>query len=277
MSSGRFAGKVVLVTGAGSGIGRATALAFAKEGADLVLCDVNEATLDEAAAAVRAQGRSVLARKVDVSSAAAMQSFADEVHAAFPAVDVLVNNAGVAITGGLRDTTLDDWNWVMGINVMGVVHGCHFFVPRMIDRGRGGHVVNIASAAGIAGSRLLVAYSTTKFAVVGFSESLRADLRRHRIGVTAICPGFIRTNINEMSRRRGRWAEPAAVERSRRLMERGASPDLVAEKIMDAVERNQGLVPVTKEAHLIYALKRSSPNLLAAVWRRLEAWQAPEL
>ncbi|MDI1446356.1 SDR family NAD(P)-dependent oxidoreductase [Polyangium sp. 6x1] len=277
MSSGRFAGKVVLVTGAGSGIGRATALAFAKEGAELIVCDVNTSSLDEVETAARAHGRSVLARKVDVSSAAAMQSFADEVHAAFPAVDVLVNNAGVAVTGGLRDTTLEDWNWVMGINVMGVVHGCHFFVPRMIERDRGGHVVNIASVAGLAGSRLLVAYSTTKFAVVGFSESLRADLRRHRIGVTAICPGFIRTNINEAGRRRGRLAEPAALERSRRLMERGASPDLVAEKIMNAVERDQGLVPVTKEAHLLYALKRSSPDLLAAIWRRLEAWQAPEL
>ncbi|MRG97111.1 SDR family NAD(P)-dependent oxidoreductase [Polyangium spumosum] len=277
MSSGRFADKVVLVTGAGSGIGRATALAFAREGADLVLCDVNEASLEEVSAATRAQGRRALARKVDVSSAAAMQSFADEVHAALSGVDVIVNNAGVAVAGGLRDTTLDDWNWVMGINVMGVVHGCHFFVPRMIERGRGGHVVNIASAAGLAGSRLLLAYATTKFAVVGFSEALREDLRRHRIGVSAICPGFIRTNINEAGRRRGRFAEPAAIERSRRLMERGASPELVAGRIMDAVEQNLGLVPVTKEAHLAYALKRVSPNLLGAIWRRLEAWQAPEL
>ena len=277
MSSGRFAGKVVLVTGAGSGIGRATALAFAKEGADLVICDVNEASLEEVSAAARALGRSVLARKVDVSSAAAMQSFADEVHATHAAVDVLVNNAGVAVTGGLRDTTLDDWSWVMGINVMGVVHGCHFFVPRMVDRGRGGHVVNIASAAGFAGSRLLVAYSTTKFAVVGFSEALREDMRRHHIGVSTICPGFIRTNINEAGRRRGRLAEPAALERSRRLMERGKSPDVVAGKIMEAVEKDLALVPVTPEAHLTYLLKRSSPKLLAAIWRRLEAWQAPEL
>jgi NAD(P)-dependent dehydrogenase (short-subunit alcohol dehydrogenase family) len=277
MSTGRFAGKVVLVTGAGSGIGRATALAFAKEGADLALCDVNEASIEEVSAAARALGRRALARKVDVSSAAAMQSFADEVHATYPTVDVLVNNAGVAVTGGLVDTTLDDWNWVMGINVMGVVHGCHFFVPRMIERGRGGHVVNIASAAGLAGSRLLVAYTTTKFAVVGFSESLRADLRRHRIGVSAICPGFIRTNINEAGRRRGRFAEPAALERARRLMERGASPDLVAARIMNAVEHDIGLVPVTKEAHLTYVLKRLSPDLLGSLWRRIEAWQAPEL
>ncbi len=277
MSNGRFAGKVVLVTGAGSGIGRATAITFAREGADLALCDVNEASLDEVSAAVRAQGRRAFARKVDVSRADAMERFADEVHGTFEGVDVLVNNAGVAVAGGLRDTTLDDWNWVLGINVMGVVHGCHFFVPRMIDRGRGGHVVNIASAAGLAGSRLVVAYATTKFAVVGFSEALRADLRRHHIGVSAICPGFIRTNIHEAGRRHGRFAEPVALERARRLLERGGPPELVADKIMHAVERNIGVVPVTKEAEVVHVMKRFAPDLLATLWRRLEAWQAPEL
>jgi NAD(P)-dependent dehydrogenase (short-subunit alcohol dehydrogenase family) len=275
MSNGRFAGKVVLVTGAGSGIGRATALAFAREGADLVVCDMNEKTLEEVASEVRSLGRRAFARKVDVASAEAMESFANEVHAAHGAVDVLVNNAGVALAGGLLDTKLEDWSWLLGINLMGVVHGCHFFVPRMVERGKGGHVVNIASAAGLAGTRLLVAYCTSKFAVVGLSESLRAELRDKGIGVTAICPGFIKTNIDAAGRRRGRWDTQAMRERSRKLMDRAGSPELVADKIMQAVEHDIGLQTVTPEAWFIRAMKRVSPTALEAVWTRLEKWQAP--
>lgn len=274
MSKARFSNQTVVVTGAGSGIGRATALAFAEQGADLAVCDVNEETLADVAREIRGLGRRALASKVDVSSAADVSRFADETFAELGHVDVLVNNAGVAVSGGFLDTALDDWSWILGINVMGVVHGCHAFVHRMAERRRG-HIVNIASAAGLAGSRMLVAYCTTKFAVVGFSEALRSELADKGVGVTAICPGFIKTNINESGRRKGMFATPAMIDRSRKLMERGTSPDHVARRILEAVENNTPLMPITPEAWLIYGLKRASPTALSALWRRIEDWQAP--
>src|SRR5262249_18182899 len=156
------------------------------------------------------------------------------------------------------DTTLDDWSWVMGINVMGVVHGCHFFVPRMVERGRGGHVVNIASCAGLAGTRMLVAYCTTKFAVVGLSESMRQELRPHRIGVTAVCPGFVKTNIVEAGRARGASATEKGKARALRTIERGIPAERVAERVLDAIRRDIDVLPITAEAWIIYSLKRLS-------------------
>ncbi|UQA58930.1 SDR family NAD(P)-dependent oxidoreductase [Polyangium aurulentum] len=269
MKQANFAGKVALVTGAGSGIGRATALALARAGADLVLCDISEESVCATADAIRALGRKALARRVDVSSRDAMAAFADEVHAQHAGVDLLVNNAGVAVSGGLLDTSLDDWAWQLGVNVMGVVHGCHFFVPRMVERGRGGHVVNIASLAGLAGSRTLVAYCTSKFAVVGLSEALRDELKHHRIGVTAICPGFVRTNISAAGRLRGVFAEPAARARAEQRLANGLPPERVAELILKAIGTNIAVLPVAPEAWVIYALKRLSPTLLEAVTRRV--------
>jgi len=198
-----------------------------------------------------------------------MAAFADEVHKQHAAVDLLVNNAGVALSGGLLDTSLDDWSWLLGVNLMGVVHGCHFFVPRMVERGRGGHVFNIASAAGLAGSRTIVAYCTSKFAVVGLSESLRGELRPHGIEVTAICPGFIATNIGAAGRQRGIFAEPAARARVEQRLAKGLPPERVAEVILNAVGSDTAVRPVAPEAWVLYALKRLSPTLLEAVTRRL--------
>ena len=124
-----------------------------------------------------------------------MAAFASIVHREIGAADLLMNNAGVAVAVGFLHTELGDWDWVLGINVLGVVHGCHFFVPQMVERRGGGHVINVASAAGYVASEGLAAYSTTKFAVVGLSEALRNELRRYGIGVTAVCPGFVATRI----------------------------------------------------------------------------------
>ena len=256
-----LSGKTVLVTGAASGIGKETALAFARRGADLVICDVNEVGLAETERQIRALGRQVKARRVDVASRDQMREFAEAVHADVPAVDILVNNAGVGLGGGFLHTSLEDWDWIVGINFWGVIHGCHFFVPRMVERRRGGYVINVASAAGYVASEPLCAYSTTKFGVFGFSEALREELDRHGIGVTTVCPGLINTPITQSSRMVG----PEATEEARRRIvqmyqRRNYGPERVAQNILRAVERNRAVAPISPEAWVMYYVKRFVPG-----------------
>ena len=263
-------GKAVLVTGAASGIGKATALACARRGARLLICDLDENGLAATAEEIRALGRQVTTRQVDVADADAMRDFAAAVHGEVEAVDLLVNNAGVAIGGGSLYTSLPDWNWIVSINLMGVVHGCHYFLPPMVARGRGGHVANVASAAGYVGSAALVAYSTTKFAVVGFSESLRDELTPHRIGVTAICPGLINTPITRSARMLGPDASPEVRQRMIEFYERrNYGPERVAAGILRAVQRNRAVAPISPEAWVLYYLKRLLPGPLMYVQRVL--------
>jgi NAD(P)-dependent dehydrogenase (short-subunit alcohol dehydrogenase family) len=263
-------GRTVLVTGAGSGIGRETALLAARRGAGLAICDLNEAGLAEVETAARAMGRGVLARRVDVADRDQMREFADTVHGEAGPVDLLVNNAGVALAAGLLDTEPEDWDWIVAINVMGVVHGCHFFIPKMVERGTGGHVANVSSMAGFHASPALVAYSATKFAVLGLSEALREELRPHRIGVTAICPGIINTPITRNARARGRVDDPVRRERLVSLYQRrNYGPDRVAQNILKAVQRNRSVAPIAPEAWLAYAIKRVSPRLAGWTARRL--------
>lgn len=261
-------GKTALVTGAGSGIGRATALACARRGARLMLCDLDERGLQATAADIAAMGNAVTTRRVDVADAEAMRAFAELVHAEVEAVDLLVNNAGVAIGGGFLHTSLEDWNWIVSINVMGVVHGCHYFIPPMVARGRGGHVVNIASGAGYVASGALAAYSTTKFAVVGLSEALHDELTPHHITVTAVCPGLINTPITRNARMRGPDGTPEARQKLVEIYgRRNYTPERVADRILRAVQRDRPLAPVALEAWLMYYLKRLSPGLIRALGR----------
>jgi NAD(P)-dependent dehydrogenase (short-subunit alcohol dehydrogenase family) len=280
MNTRRLDGRTVLVTGAGSGIGRATALLCAARGADLALCDVDEHGLQETAAAARREGRDVLTESVDVGERAQMQAFADAVHERVEAVDLLVNNAGVGLGADFLDTELADWDWIVPINLLGVVHGCHMFLPRMVERGRGGHVVNLSSAAGLFANPGLAAYSTTKFAVLGLSEALRVELRPHAIGVTAVCPGLINTPITRSSRMRGAVDEAAMRERVVRIYERrNYGPDRVAKRILRAVARDRPLLPVTAEAWTMYVLSRAAPPLArrvaAALYSATSSERAP--
>jgi NAD(P)-dependent dehydrogenase (short-subunit alcohol dehydrogenase family) len=256
----------VVITGAGSGIGRATALAFAKQGARIVACDIDQARLDTLATELG--DRHVFSRKVDVSDRLAMHLFADEVHALIPAADVIVNNAGVGMGGPFLETSLDDWDWILGINLKGVVHGCHFFVPKMVARGAGGHVVNISSILGIYPASNVTAYVATKFAVRGLSLSLREELAPHKIGVTAICPGMINTAIIDDGRMRGgigdRQSKVAAT-----FKDRGAPPEKVAAAILDAVHTNPAVRPVGADAVVIAALQRLAPRALARLGGQL--------
>jgi len=246
MLRSRFDEKSVLITGAGSGIGRETALMFSARGASLFLCDIDEEGLSATAKEARRSGGRVHTYVVDVSRREAMRAFAATVHEQVPAVDVLVNNAGVGLSGGILDTELDDWEWVVSINLWGVIHGCHFFVPKMVARKQGGHVVNIASAAGFLATPDLAAYATTKFGVLGLSEAMRSELAPHRIGVSAICPGIVNTKIVETARLRG--GNVSREELVGMYRRRNYGPEKVALAILGAVVKNRGVVPVTPEA-----------------------------
>jgi NAD(P)-dependent dehydrogenase (short-subunit alcohol dehydrogenase family) len=263
-----LSGRAAVVTGAGSGIGRATALALAGRGADLAICDVDESGLKETADRISGLGRRVLALKVDVADAAAMQEFAERTYAEFGRADVVVNNAGIGVGGNFVDVPLDEWNTILDINVKGVVHGCAAFVPRMIEAGRGGHVVNIASMAGYFAAPGMSAYSATKFAVIGLSESLAAELDEHGIGVSAICPGIINTPIVRSSRMYGEiGSEAMRAQGEQAFARRNYTPERVAQGILKAIQRNRVVAPVSPEAWAAYWLKRLFPGLMRAVMR----------
>ncbi len=257
-------GRLALVTGAGSGIGREIALLCARRGANLAICDVNEAGLGETEAEAGRFGRDVLARAVDVADREQMRGFAAAVHDRVAAVDLLVNNAGVGLGAAFLETPLEDWDWILPINLMGVVHGCHMFVPAMVERGRGGHVVNLSSAAGYFPNPSLAAYSTTKFGVLGLSEALGVELRSHRIGVTAVCPGLINTPITSSSRLRG-TAEGQRERVIRFYQRRNYGPERVAVRVLHAVQHNRAVMPVTAESWVMWWLSRFAPPLARAV------------
>ena len=272
MNVANLAGKTVVVTGAASGIGRSTALAFADRGADVAICDVNEAGLAEVAAEVERRGRKALVARVDVGELEEMQAFAERVHAGVEAVDIVVANAGVGLGAGFLDTSIEDWRWIIDINLWGVIHTCHAFLPRMVQRNRGGHVVIVSSAAGYLATEALVAYSTTKFAVFGLAEALRDEVHKRGIGVTAICPGIINTPITGSARLRGRQADPRARARMVEFYQkRNYGPDQVAAGIVKAVARNAAVAPISPEAWAMYLLKRLSPGLVSWLNRRIAA------
>lgn len=267
----RFGGQLVLVTGAGSGIGRATALAFAEAGARVIAVDRDAESAARTAEAASAIGApEAWAETVDVSDEPAMEKFAAKVHGELGVVDVLVNNAGIGLSGSFFDTTPDDWRKVLDVNLWGVIHGCRLFGRQMAERGQGGHIVNIASAAAFQPLKALPAYGTSKAAVLMLSECLRAELARQDIGVTAICPGVVNTGITATATFVG--VDPEEEKRRRKKATRAYGlrnypPEKVAKAILKAVVRNEAVVAVTPEAKAARALSRFAPGVLRALGR----------
>ncbi|WP_281193206.1 SDR family oxidoreductase [Streptomyces yerevanensis] len=267
----RFGGQLVLVTGAGSGIGRATALAFAEAGARVVAVDRDAQSAARTAELSRQGGAAeAWAETVDVGDEQAMEKFADKVAAEYGVVDVLVNNAGIGLSGSFFDTTTEDWKKILDVNLWGVIHGCRLFGRQMVERGQGGHIVNTASAAAYLPSKTLPAYSTSKAAVLMLSECLRAELAGQGIGVSAICPGFVNTNITSTAHFAGVDADEEKRRRKKtaRLYGlRNYPPEKVADAVLRAVVHNQPMVPVTPEARGAHLMARFTPRALRAIGR----------
>lgn len=267
-----FAGQVAVVTGAGSGIGRSTALLLGRLGATVHAADLDQDKVSEAVSHIEAGGGRATAHAVDVSDPAAVEAFAEAVFAAESGVDVLHNNAGIGHAGAVDETSLEEWQRVLGVNLMGVVHGIHYFVPRMLSQGRPAHVVNTASMAGLVAVAEMAPYCTSKHAVVGLSESLNAELQPRGIHVSAICPGFINTPIVDDAYLDGELESQRA--RIKRFYERfGSSPDVVAEAVVDAIRRKKMIRTVPRH-HVVlnWAIRRISPRAaqpLARVSTRL--------
>ena len=264
-------GKRCFVTGAASGIGRATALAAARGGADLYLTDIAAAGLEETAEAVRAAGGRVShTRAADVADHDAVVAMAAEIHAAHGSMDVVMNVAGISIWGAIESLDHEHWQRAIDVDLVGPISVLECFVPPMIEAGRGGHVVNVSSAAGLLGLPWHAPYSAAKFGLRGVSEVLRFDLGPHGIGVSLVCPGGVKTPLVETVEIAGIDNDDPEIRKLKRRFERHAvSPEHVAEKILAGVEKNRYLVFTSADIRVAFWLQSWFPPAYALIMRAL--------
>jgi NAD(P)-dependent dehydrogenase (short-subunit alcohol dehydrogenase family) len=263
-------GRLCLVTGAASGIGRATALAAARAGARLVITDVDDAALKSVAAEVG--DAAALVRALDITNADAVSALASDTHAAHGSVDVAMNIAGIATWGPVERLSREQWRRTIEVDLMGPIHVIESFVPAMVDAGRGGQLVNVASAAALLGLPWHAPYSAAKFGLRGISEVLRFDLRRHGIGVTLVCPGGVATPIVDS-------VDIAGVDRgamrdsqwTQRFLRHAKTPEHAADRILDGITRNRYLVHTSAEIRLLHLMQRIAPHSYAGVMRAMNA------
>ena len=267
-----FGDMLVAVTGAGSGIGRATALAFAAEGAEVVVSDIDEAAVKQTAGQISHRGGVAHSFVVDVADAEAVEQFAEQVCAAHGVPDIVVNNAGIGVAGAFLNIPAEQFDRVLDVNLGGVVNGCRAFARRLVQRGTGGHIVNVASMAAYAPLSSLSAYCTSKAAVYMFSDCLRAELDAAGVGLTTICPGLINTNILDNTDFHAADGSQSAVPGRRAQLQRmfevrRYGPEKVATAILSAVRANKAVRPVTPEAYLLYGTSRLLPQALRSTAR----------
>ncbi|MBH0777300.1 SDR family oxidoreductase [Nocardia bovistercoris] len=269
---GPFEDRLVVITGGGSGIGRETALAFARLGAEIVLSDIDLDAAKQTVELVAAEGARAHAYRLDVADEEQVLAHAADVLAAHGVPDILVNNAGIGQAGGFFKTTSAEFDRVMRVNLGGVVNGCRAFGAAMAERGLGGHIVNVSSMAAYAPQRNFSAYSTSKAAVYMFSDCLRAELAGRGISVHTVCPGIVHTNIVATTTFSGVSAEEQK-RRQRRYddlyRKRHYTPDKVAAQIVRAVEKDRSIVPVTPEAKVQLQISRFAPAAFRFVAARV--------
>ncbi|MGU3432051.1 SDR family oxidoreductase [Actinomycetes bacterium M1A6_2h] len=250
--------KKVLITGAGSGIGRATALTVAEAGAELFLTDIDADGLAETVATVGNRGGTVgYAAPFDVSDYDAVVKFGNDVHAEFGSMDVVMNVAGISAWGTVENLEHKYWKAMVDVNLMGPIHIIETFVPPMIAAGRGGHLVNVSSAAGLLALPWHAAYSASKFGLRGVSEVLRFDLKRHKIGVSLVVPGGVRTPLVNTVHIAGVDRDDPRVQKlQHRFESRAVAPETVAEAIVTGMAKNQFIVYSSRDIRIGYWIAR---------------------
>jgi len=250
--------RTAIVTGGASGLGRALCERLARDGFLVAICDIDLTGAAETLARVEAAGGSGRVEPLDVTDPAAWEALRERLEHDWPQLDLLVNNAGVVVSGDVGRCSLDDWRWIVDANLWGMIHGCHVCVDWLKRNPRGSHVINTSSLAAIGSFPGMAAYNVTKAAVVSFSETLHAELRRHRVGVTVLCPSFFPTGLIE----NGRFTSPAEQRIARAEFTR---TKLTAEKVADAavraMARKQLYVILPAKARVLWWIKRLSPRL----------------
>ncbi len=249
-----LAGRVAVITGGASGVGLATARQLAREGMRLVLADIEKGPLDAAEKEIHGLGTEVLGVQTDVGDLGQVKALAEKTFERFGGAHLVFNNAGVAVFGPIQEMRHQDWEWLIRVNLWGVIHGVEAFVPRMIEQGQGGHIVNTASFAGLVPNEGLGVYCVTKYGVVALSECLSRDLRPHGIGVSVLCPMRIETNINHSERNRPtefggpEMQPPEPPDAQENFAGRTIQADEVAEKVVRAVKRGELYILTHDEA-----------------------------
>lgn len=262
MSRSRLANRKCLITGAASGIGRALALAAARDGAELFLTDINAADLEAVATAISQNGGRVsLWRALDIASMEAVQAFANDIHATHGSLDILMNVAGISIWGSVDKLEHQHWRQSIEINLMGPIHVIEHFIPPMMKAGKGGHLVNVSSAAGLFGLPWHAAYSASKFGLRGISEVLRYDLKRHGIKVHLVCPGGVDTGLVQTIQIAGvDKNDPEIRKLTARFQKHAVSPEKAAARILDGVQAGRYMVFTSFDIRFGY------------FWQRKFAW-----
>lgn len=252
---------VAAITGSASGLGRAFALALAKRGWTLELSDIDSENNRETASLCAAQGAKVRTSVVDTASSEDIRLWSDEIYSRHGSCELLINNAGVAGVGEVGQMSLELWKWVVDINLMGPIYGCHHFIPRM-RQAEAGHVINIASIAAFAGAPTMAAYSSTKSAVVSLSETLQGEFEGTPLGVTVACPSFFNTSIGDNTRGTNQFQRKML---DKIVNQSKISADDIAEKILTAAERNEMYVLPQADAKAMWMLRRALPSSFSRI------------